>query len=107
MTVTLQLVPGFSFARPVMYIRVDASDSVAAVLEQATYAPALTNIKVGFDGGAFSAVERLFAVVNGPTGADNPQRQGLNSLLLEEAMGRSTSSAGCRPSRSTTARCGT
>ena len=84
MTVTFQLVPGFSFARPVMYVSFDASDPVAAVLEQATYAPALTNIRVGFDDGAFSAVERLFATVNGPTGADNPQRQGLNSLLLGE-----------------------
>ena len=87
MTVTLQLVPGFSFARPIMYVSFDASDPVAAVLEKATYAPALANIKVGFDDGAFSAVERLFATINGPTGADNPQRQGLNSLLLEEGNG--------------------
>ena len=84
MTVTLKLVPGFSFARPIMYVSFDASDPVAAVLEESTYAPALTNIRVGFDDGAFSAVERLFATINGPTGADNPQRQGLNSLLLEE-----------------------
>lgn len=87
MTVTLQLVPGFSFARPLMYVSFDASDPVAAVLEKATYAPALANIKVGFDDGAFSAVERLFATINGPTGADNPQRQGLNSLLLGEGNG--------------------
>ena len=87
MTVTLQLVPGFSFARPIMYVSFDASDPMAAVLEQATYAPALANIKVGFDDGAFSAVERLFATINGPTGADNPQRQGLNSLLLGEGNG--------------------
>ncbi len=87
MTVTLQLVPGFSFARPIMYVSFDASDPVAAVLEKSTYAPALANIRVGFDDGAFSAVERLFVTVNGPTGADNPQRQGLNSLLLEEGNG--------------------
>ena len=87
MTVTLQLVPGFSFARPIMYVSFDASDPMAAVLEKATYAPALANIKVGFDDGAFSAVERLFATINGPTGADNPQRQGLNSLLLGEGNG--------------------
>ncbi len=87
MTVTLQLVPGFSFARPIMYVSFDASDPVAAVLEKATYAPALANIKVGFDDGAFSAIERLFVTVNGPTGANNPQRQGLNSLLLEEGNG--------------------
>ena len=87
MTVTLRMVPGFSFARPIMYVSFDASDPVAAVLEESTYAPALANIRVGFDDGAFSAIERLFAVVNGPTGADNPQRQGLNSLLLEEGNG--------------------
>ena len=87
MTVTLQMVPGFSFARPIMYVSFDASDPVAAVLEESTYAPALANIRVGFDDGAFSAIERLFVTVNGPTGADNPQRQGLNSLLLEEGNG--------------------
>lgn len=87
MTVTLQMVPGFSFARPIMYVSFDASDPVAATLEESTYAPALANIRVGFDDGAFSAVERLFVTVNGPTGADNPQRQGLNSLLLEEGNG--------------------
>jgi hypothetical protein len=87
MTVTLQLVPGFSFARPIMYVSFDASDPVAAVLEASTYAPALANIQVGFDDGAFSAIERLFVTVNGPTGANNPQRQGLNSLLLEEGNG--------------------
>ncbi len=87
MTVTLQLIPGFSFARPIMYVSFDASDPVAAVLEESTYAPALANIRVGFDDGAFSAIERLFVTVNGPTGASNPQRQGLNSLLLEEGNG--------------------
>lgn len=87
MTVTLQMVPGFSFARPIMYVSFDASDPVAATLEESTYAPALANVRVGFDDGAFSAVERLFVTVNGPTGADNPQRQGLNSLLLEEGNG--------------------
>jgi hypothetical protein len=84
MTVTLKMVAGFSFARPVFYISFDASDSVAAVLEESTFAPALSNIRVGFDDGAFSAVERLFATVNGPTGMGNPQRQGLNSALLGE-----------------------
>jgi hypothetical protein len=31
-----------------------------------------------------SAVERIFPVVNGPMGADNPQRQGFNSALAGE-----------------------
>ena len=86
-TVTIQMVVGFSFARPVFYMSFDASDAMVATLEMATFAPAMSNIQVGFDDGAFSAVERLFVTANGPTGADNPQRQGLNSTLLGEGTG--------------------
>ncbi len=86
-TVTFQMVVGFSFARPVFYMSFEASDPMVATLEMATFAPAMSNIQVGFDDGAFSAVERLFVTANGPTGADNPQRQGLNSTLLGEGTG--------------------
>lgn len=86
-TVTFQMVVGFSFARPVFYLSFEASDPLAATLEMATYAPAMSHVQVGFDDGAFSAVERLFVTVNGPTGADNPQRQGLNSALKGEGRG--------------------
>ncbi|MEO8808274.1 MAG: hypothetical protein ABI433_19500, partial [Burkholderiaceae bacterium] len=83
--VTLALTKGFSFGRPVLYLSTDASDALPAALEGATFAPALTDIKVGSDDGAFSAVERLFAIVNGPTndvaGEINPQRQGFDSAL--------------------------
>ena len=83
--VTLALTKGFSFGRPVLYLSTDASDALPAALEGATYAQALTDIKVGGDDGAFSAVERLFAIVNGPTndvaGEINPQRQGFDSAL--------------------------
>ncbi len=87
MTVTMTMVIGFSFARPVFYMSFDASDPLVATLEQATFAPAMANIMVGFDDGAFSAVERLFVTANGPTGADNPQRQGLDSALMGEGTG--------------------
>jgi hypothetical protein len=87
MTVTMRMVAGFSFARPVFYVSFDASDPLAATLEESTLAPALNNLQVGFDDGAFSAVERLFVTANGPTGSDNPQRQGLNSALLGEGTG--------------------
>ena len=83
--VTLALTQGFSFGRPVLYLSTDASDALPAALEGATFASALTDIKVGGDDGAFSAVERLFAIVNGPTndvaGEINPQRQGFDSAL--------------------------
>ena len=39
---------------------------------------------VGRDDSAFSAVERIFVFTNGPTGAGNPQRQGLNSAIAGE-----------------------
>ena len=86
-TVTIELVPGISFSRPVLYLTADASDPMVAAIEGVNFAPALANVQVGFDDGAFSAVERLFAIVNGPSGKDNPQRQGLNSALMKEGRG--------------------
>jgi len=82
-TVTLKTTPIFSFAKPAVYISMEASDAVTATLDNATLAPALGDVPVGADDGAFSAVERLFPVVNGPEGLDNPQRQGLNSALRD------------------------
>lgn len=87
-TVTLALTPGFSFAKPVLYLSTEASDPLAASLEGATLAPGLADITVGRDDSAFSAVERIFLTLNGPTnspdGVVNPQRQGLNSALSGE-----------------------
>ena len=84
MTVTLELVTGFSFARPVLYLSTEANDPVTAALEDATLAPGLDDLTVGMDDGAFSAIERIFITVNGPTGPDNPQRQGLNSAITDQ-----------------------
>ncbi|MBD2258389.1 hypothetical protein [Pseudanabaena sp. FACHB-2040] len=83
MTVTLNLTPGMSFARPVLYISFDSNDAVAATLEASTLAPGLSDVRIGGDDGAFSAVERLFVFANGPTGRNNPQRQGLNSAIVD------------------------
>jgi len=82
-TVTIALTPGFSFGRPVLYLSTEANDSLPASLEGATVAPGLNDIPVGRDDSAFSAVERLFAFTNGPTGQGNPQRQGFNSALSD------------------------
>jgi hypothetical protein len=83
-TVTISLTSGFSLARPVLYLSTEASAPLAAALERATLAPKLVNIATGGDDSAFSAVERIFSFANGPTGQDNPQRQGLNSALMGE-----------------------
>lgn len=83
--VTLRLTAGFSFGRPVLYLSLDANNALAAALEGATLAPGLTDIKVGGDDGAFSAVERIFGVTNGAVNPDaatvHPQRQGFDSAL--------------------------
>jgi hypothetical protein len=83
-TVTIALTSGFSFARPVFYLSTEASDPTVATLEGATYAPALRDVPKGRDDSAFSPVERIFITANGPTGGENPQRQGLNSALMGE-----------------------
>lgn len=82
-TVVLELTPGFSFSRPVLYISTDANHPAPASLEGATLAPGLADIAVGGDDSLFSPVERIFLFVNGPTGKGNPQRQGLNSALSD------------------------
>jgi hypothetical protein len=82
-TVTMGLTTGFSFAKPVLYLSTEASVELSAALEGATLAPGLQDIEVGHDDSAFSAIERLFLTINGPTGCDNPQRQGLFSALTD------------------------
>ena len=85
-TVTIKLTPGFSFARPVLYLSTDSNNPLAAAMEDVTFAPRLGFIQTGHDDSAFSAVERIFAFINGPTGKDNPQRQGFNSALIDGLM---------------------
>lgn len=85
MTITLNLVNGFSFGRPVWYLSMDSNDPTVAAIEGANYAPALQRIQVGNDDSFSSAVERIFIAVNGPQqdGCDNPQRQGLFAALTD------------------------
>jgi hypothetical protein len=83
-TVTLRATTGFSFARPILYLSTDANDEVTSALEGVTFAPGMRNLSVGGDDSAFSAIERIFVATNGPTGVDNPQRQGLNSAVRGE-----------------------
>ncbi len=86
-TVTLSLTSGFSFARPVFYLSTEANDPLAAALEGATLAPGLSDLPVGGDDSAFSAVERIFVTINGPRNPApdevHPHRQGLESALLD------------------------
>lgn len=81
--VTLTLAVGFSGGRALVYTSTDANERAPAALEASTYAPALAAMKVGPDVSPFSPLERVYVVVNGPTGVDNPMRQGLDSALSD------------------------
>ena len=84
-TVTLQMVNGFSFGRPLWYISMDASAPDVAAIEGATYAPLMQALTTGRDDSFSSPVERLFIAVNGPSegGCANPMRQGLFAALTD------------------------
>ncbi len=82
-TVTLQLINGFSFGRPVWYISMDASTMLVAGIEGNTYAPLLGKIATGKDDSFSSAVERIFIATNGAMDCNNPQRQGLSAAITD------------------------
>src|ERR1700688_1372275 len=75
MTVTFQLINGFSFGHPLWYISTDSSTQLVAAIEGNTYAPLMQNLVTGEDDGFRSPVERIFIATNGSTDCANPQRQ--------------------------------
>ena len=83
-TVTVQLVNGFSFGRPVWYMSMDASDPTVAAVEGATFAPLMKQLQTGGDDSFSSPVERIFIATNGPRGCANPLRQGLDAALTDD-----------------------
>jgi len=85
MTVTLNLINGFSFGRPVWYISMDASIPLAAAIEHNTYAPLMGSLLLGNDDSFGSPIERIFIATNGAEdgSCNNPQRQGLSADLAD------------------------
>lgn len=85
MTATLRLVEGFYEDRQTLYISTDAYPADVAALEGATHAQTLSTAPAAGDRDLeSSARESIFPVVNGPMGADNPERQGLRSAVAGE-----------------------
>lgn len=82
-TVTLEETSGFQGGKAVRYVSTDASHPLAAALENVTFAPALDAAPTLGDDGTDSSRTSLAAFVNGQTGAQNPERQGLNSAVLD------------------------
>ena len=85
MTVTLNLINGFSFGRPVWYLSMDTSIPLGAAIEHNTYAPLMGKLLLGDDDTFGSPIERIFIATNGPEegGCDNPLRQGLSADLAD------------------------
>ena len=81
--VTYKETNGFSRNVPVRYVSTDSSDPAAAALEDVTLAPALNAAPFAGVDGTNSARASLAAFVNGQIGATNPNRQGLNSAVLD------------------------
>jgi hypothetical protein len=85
MTVTLNLINGFSFGRPVWYLSMDTSNTLGAAIEHNTFAPLMNKLVLGHDDSFASPVERIFISTNGPENEDcnNPLRQGLSADLAD------------------------
>jgi hypothetical protein len=84
-TVTLNLINGFSFGKPVWYISMDTSIPLGAAIEHNTFAPLMAALPLGGDDSFSSPVERIFIATNGPEqgGCNNPLRQGLSADLAD------------------------
>jgi hypothetical protein len=85
LTVTIQLINGFSFGRPVWYISMDTSSTLGAAIEHNTYSPLMNKLHLGGDDSFSSPIERIFIGTNGPEegSCDNPLRQGLSADLAD------------------------
>ncbi len=78
MEVSIRLGHGFASGSSVIYLSFDSNNSLPATMESATYTPATDDLK------GIGASETLYGFANGPTGANNPDRQGFNSALAGE-----------------------
>ena len=90
--VDMLFIKGFDAGQPIVYLSTDAGQPLTAVLERATYAPALNRAPYnGGDDFLGSARERLFGFINGQTGTDNPQAQGFQHLATDGLLSHDAS----------------
>jgi len=82
-TVTLQLTGGFSGGKRIEYISSEANVALVAALEGATFTPRLSDVPANQGDALWSAVEPIYVVINGVTGASESARQGLMSALAD------------------------
>lgn len=83
--VTLRMTQGIYHGKDILYVSTDASDPGAAAVEEATFAPNLNAAPgIATRDPRVSARSAIIPIVNGATGVDNPERQGLSSAILGE-----------------------
>lgn len=82
-TVTFATSPATAAGHAVLFVSLDSNSPLVSALEATTYAPRLSGLPVGTGNRPGSAVSANFVVTNGPTGADNPLKQGLDSALSD------------------------
>jgi len=81
---TLLLARGFDSGQPILYLSTDASDPGAAAVERATYVPLLGHAPfANGDDNLGSSRERIFVFLNGQTGKNNPNAQGLQHVAKD------------------------
>ena len=82
--VRLRMSRGYVMDQVAWYITTDASDQMVAAMEGGTLAPALRATPgEGTTNAQSSARTGILAVINGETGVDNPERQGLESAMMD------------------------
>jgi hypothetical protein len=77
-TVDLKLRFGFADGKHLRYLSFDANTEKSATLEASTFAPAESDVLQS------GATQIIYTIVNGKTGRNDPDRQGLNSALSGE-----------------------
>ncbi len=83
-TATFKTTRGFFEGKTVYYTTFNASDPGVAAIEAGNYTPTLKSTPDKGSNTPNSALTGLAPIVNGPTGKNNPQRQGLSSALMGE-----------------------
>jgi hypothetical protein len=87
-TVTLSMTLGYTFSKPIFYLSTESNNPLVATLEGATLAPALDELPFALEDAApGESAERIYVFANGPTGKENPFRQGVNSALSDGGHG--------------------
>ena len=88
MTVDLQIVRAFAFGKDVFYFSFGATQDVSATIERGTFVPQMLNIPApNLDDDPNAARVEIFAFANGKLGLNNPNVQGLNHVILDNAPG--------------------